>query len=261
MARKRVKTSRMSRNTAEAQRMERNEAKSERTRTRTRTPKEEIRKQDPTKGKKGKESETKKENGTMCDQDMIQGLKKAIGMDQRIMPVGRAFTLFANIGSTQSVASVQWKDACDYASTYQISTTPTVDMDVAGDATAANLSKELQSYALLIGQFNYESNVPAQLQNRIKLFDPTFDETTGNNGSVKADTQKRNTQQIQGLQTLREDAFLLRNTTVLSIPVVPQSQRPDAGVDVTLTCWNIVPVDYGLLTRYAYMENGISLEG
>lgn len=204
-------------------------------------------------------SETKKIDKMQLSREEIEGIKKAVGTDQRIMPHGRTLAAQATVAEGASTNILRWHDPCGYYSALSLGgNTNSARLQVTGQVTADNVAKEVQSYALLVQAFNYDSNKPSQMNQNIRIWNPTFDGTEGGDVSIDAGKQRRNTQNIEGLQTLRKDGFLITNTTVLGIPV----DAPAAGegeLSVTLKMFDIIPVPYSVLLATLYQKEGIDL--
>lgn len=148
--------------------------------------------------------------------------------------------------ATQSAAIVQayFDDACGLASALSlVGGANSVAMTVAGDVTEDNLKKYLQTYALIIAGFNFESTVATELTNNLKLIRSMPDANSCQQQIFNA-KDISNMQQNPDLLNINQP-FVWTSTTALRIAMTNGS----AAV-YTLTFKILDRVPYGKLDEY-----------
>lgn len=118
-----------------------------------------------------------------------------------------------------------------------------LEFDVVGPVTADNVKKYLQSYALIVCGYNFQSSVANELSNNLSQIHPNLD------GDAQKDTIFSGAQQSAMAQNQNllnvNSPFIWTGGTALRIPVTAGT-----GAVYTLTMKIVDAVPYGRLDQY-----------
>lgn len=170
-------------------------------------------------------------------------------------PVIKPRTITLERTQTAAVDTFFFDDSCGMASTLGlVGGANTSEFDVQGDINAENLKCFLQSYALIVCAFNFQTTVASELFNNLTLIRSSVDgdsnkDTLFTSPSVSAMAQNQNLLNVKM-------PFIWDFSTAFSMPV-----GNTTGAKYTLTFSIVDAVPYGELAKYladkpVYRTNG-----
>ena len=160
-----------------------------------------------------------------------QGQKEDTGY---ALPI-RSLTLTATIAAAAATDELSFLDPCGILDDLDIGNgADTQSLDVTGKVSASTLKNFLQTYKMKISEIVYDcQDDSTQVDNNINFYSGSLDARQNTPAVFDVSTEKRNTQQVQGLQVVypEGDAWL----TNMSGIVIATASLPAATKKVSIT--------------------------